>query len=290
MALRVCHSTLYRYRRPVTLAPHRLMLRPRDSHALRVVKTGLAISPVASVQWCLDVFGNSIAIATFHQMSDHLKVESTLTVEQYPADPFQLPIEWHVATYPFSYSAAERIDLGGLLVPQYSDPQGRLLEWARAFVLGDRTRTMALLADLNAGISQQLRYQSRDEEGTQSPLHTLERGWGACRDFAVLLVEAARWLGFGARLVTGYLDTSRGLTGQDDRGSTHAWADIFLPGAGWTAFDPTNGIVGEDGLIRVAVGREMGQIIPISGSFVGATDDFLDMTVAVSVTPEEEAG
>ena len=288
MLLRVCHSTLYRYRRPVVLAPHRLMLRPRDSHALRVIKTGLTISPPATVQWCLDVFGNSIAIATFSEMADHLRVESTLTVDQFPADPFLLPIDWHVATYPFRYSADERIDLGGLLVPHYPDPAGRLMEWARRFVLGDRTGTLALLADLNAGIAAQFRYQGRDEEGTQAPLGTLDRGWGACRDFAVLFVDAARWLGFGARLVSGYLDTSQGRDGHYDKGATHAWADVFLPGAGWTAFDPTNGIVGDEGLIRIAVGREMGQIAPISGSFVGATDDYLDMSVEVTVTPVEE--
>jgi len=286
MLLRVRHSTTYRYRRPVTLAPHRLMLRPRDSHALRVVRTGLAISPAATVHWCLDVFGNSVAIATFTEPANTLRVESTLTVEQFPADPLLLSIDWNVATYPFSYSAAERIDLGGLLVPHYPDPEGKLAAWARSFVLGDRTGTMALLADLNSGISTQFRYQSRDQEGTQAPLETMARGWGACRDFAVLLVDAARWLGFGARLVSGYLDTSYGLEGSRDRGATHAWAELFLPGAGWTAFDPTNAIVGEEGLIRVAVGREMSQIIPIAGSFVGATDDFLDMNVEVTVTPD----
>lgn len=287
MLLKVKHSTVYRYRRPVDLSPHRLMLRPRDSHALRLVDTGLTLSPPANVQWSLDVFGNSIAVATFSGPASELRIDSTLVVEQFPNAEPTFQIDDHAASYPFAYSPDDRIDLGGLLIPHYYDPDGRLAEWARGFVRGPRTGTLAMLTDLNAGISQHFNYQSRDEEGTQGPLETLERGWGACRDFAVLLVDAARWLGFGARLVSGYLDNSRNSGGSYDCGATHAWADIYLPGAGWTTFDPTNAIVGEEGLIRVAVGREINQIIPVSGSYTGVPDDFLGMTVTVDVRPQE---
>jgi Transglutaminase-like enzymes, putative cysteine proteases len=282
MLLRVRHSTLYRYRNPVTLAPHRLMLRPRDSHALRLLKTGLVLSPPASVLWSLDVFGNSVAVATFAGPATELRIDSELTVELFPTIPDPLQIDNPAATYPFVYSGDDVIDLGGFLKPHYDDPDGRLEHWARGFVMADGTGTLALLTDMNAGIKAQFAYRSRDEEGTQTPLETLERGSGSCRDFAVLLVDAARHLGFGARLVSGYLDTSRAGIGQ---GATHAWADIYLPGAGWTTFDPTNAIVGEEGLIRVAVGREMGQIVPVSGSFTGAPGDFLGMTAQVEVAP-----
>jgi transglutaminase-like putative cysteine protease len=281
MLLNVSHSTVYRYRREVALAPHRLMLRPRDSHALRVLKTGLTISPPASLQWSLDVFGNSIAVATFSTPTAELRIDSTLSVEQFSAGTPLFQIDWRAATYPFPYSDAERLDLGALLVPHYPDPDGRLVAWSRAFVMGDGTGTLALLSDLNLGIAGQFGYQGREAEGTQTPLQTLDRGQGTCRDFAVLLVDAARSLGFGARLVTGYLDSAQDLRGQVGDGATHAWADIYLPGAGWTTFDPTNGTVGEDGLIRIAVGREISQIIPISGSFVGTSADFLEMTVQV---------
>lgn len=283
MLLNVRHSTLYRYANPVTLSPHRLMLRPRDSHALRLIDTSLTLSPPAEVQWSLDVFGNSVAIAVFSQPATELRIDSLLTVEQFPAAPNPLHIAAPAAAYPFTYTKDDRIDLGGFLTPHYDDPEGRLAAWARGFVMSVGTGTLALLTDLNAGIQSQFAYQARDAEGTQSPQETLERGGGSCRDFAVLLVDAARWLGFGARLVTGYLDTSRStMVGY---GATHAWADIYLPGAGWTTFDPTNAIVGEQGLIRVAVGREMSQIVPVSGSFTGTPGDFLGMSVEVEVTP-----
>jgi transglutaminase-like putative cysteine protease len=130
-------------------------------------------------------------------------------------------------------------------------------------------------------------YQSRESEGTQTPLETLNRGWGSCRDLAVLLIEAARCLGFGARIVTGYLynpTASKGDTAVVGAGTTHAWADIYLPGAGWIAYDPTNGTVNGSNLIRVAVTRDISQAVPVAGSFVGASDDYLGMTVDVTVT------
>jgi transglutaminase-like putative cysteine protease len=259
------------------------MLRPRDSHALRVIKTGLTLSPPASLQWSLDVFGNSIAVASFSGPTCELRIDSTLTVESFgtASPPFQ--IGEHTVSYPFDYSQDERIDLGALRSPHYPDPTGRIAAWARSFVLCQKTGALALLSDLNAGIATRFSYQSREEEGTQTPIQTLDRGWGACRDFAVLLVEAARWLGIGARLVSGYIDESHQSGGFPGLGSTHAWAELYLPGAGWITFDPTNGTVGDQRLIRVAVGRTMEQIVPISGSFMGDPGDFLDMTVQVGV-------
>jgi transglutaminase-like putative cysteine protease len=172
------------------------------------------------------------------------------------------------------------------LEQHYLDPGDRAGAWARGFVRGATTDTLALLADLNAGIRTQFGYQSRDEEGTQTPVETLERGWGSCRDFAVLLAEAARSLGFGARVVTGYLhqrNESSGPIWSALPGSTHAWTEIYVPGPGWIAFDPANGTMGGDDLIRVAVARDIHQIVPISGSFHGTGSDFLGMEVAVSV-------
>jgi len=155
----------------------------------------------------------------------------------------------------------------------------------RGFVRSDPTDTLALLKDLNAGILGWISYQSRDEEGTQTPLQTLDRGWGSCRDLAVLFAEAARCLGFGARLVSGYLfNSSEGITGSSGPGSTHAWTEVYVPGAGWITFDPTNRSVGGFNLIPVAVARDIKQVMPIAGSFVGMTDAFGGMSVEVRVT------
>jgi transglutaminase-like putative cysteine protease len=263
------------------------MLRPRDSHDLRLIKTNLSFSPPASVRWMHDVFGNSVAIASFSQPAAELRIESDLVLETFAAErpPFQITPD--ALRYPFVYSADDRIDLGRMLERQYPDPSDRLGKWARGFVRSNPTDTSALLADLNAGVAAQISYQSRESEGTQTPIETLNRGWGTCRDLAVLLIEAARCLGFGARVVTGYLyRASADGPGAIGAGTTHAWADIYVPGSGWITYDPTNGTIGGVDLIRVAVTRDISQAVPISGSFVGAADSYLGMTVDVTVASE----
>ena len=203
--LNVRHTTVYRYGRPVRLGDHRLMLRPRDSHDLRLIQTSLKFSPAASVRWIHDVFGNSVAIASFAQPASELRIESLLQLETYAVERPAGAVTPDAVSYPFIYSADDRIDLGRLTEPHHPDPHDRLGAWARGFVRGNPTDTSALLADLNSGVGKWISYQSRDAEGTQTPIETLNRGWGSCRDLAVLLIEAARRLGFGARVVTGYL-------------------------------------------------------------------------------------
>ncbi len=197
--LNVRHTTVYRYSRPVALGDHRLMLRPRDSHDLRLIKTNLTFSTPSTVRWMHDVFGNSVAIASFSEPSTELRIESSLVLETYAAalPPFQITPD--ASRYPFIYSADDRIDLGRMLERQYPDPRDRLGSWARGFVRSNPTDTSALLADLNNGVKAQISYQSREAEGTQTPTETLIRGWGSCRDLAVLFIEAVRSLGCGAR-------------------------------------------------------------------------------------------
>jgi transglutaminase-like putative cysteine protease len=282
--LDVRHTTIYRYRRPVRLGEHRLMLRPRDSHDLRLIETNLNFSSPASIRWIHDVFGNSIALASFTESTTQLRIESSLRLETFALKRPAFQITPEAVSYPFIYSANDRIDLGRLLDRQYPDPADQLGSWARSFVRSNPTDTRALLADLNNGVAAWVSYQSRETEGTQTPVETLDRGFGSCRDFAVLFIEAARCLGFGARVVSGYLyNPSATATGA---GTTHAWADIYVPGSGWVAYDPTNGTIDSGDLIRVAVTRDISQAIPIAGSFVGAPDSYLDMIVDVTVTPE----
>jgi len=284
--LDVRHTTVYRYSRPVRLGDHRLMLRPRDSHDLRLIETNLSLSSPASLRWAHDVFGNSIAIASFAEPTAELRIESHLRPETLAAKRPAFEITPDAVSYPFIYSADDRIDLGRLLERQYLDPANRVGSWARGFVRSNPTDTLALLADLNVGVARRVSYQSREAEGTQTPLETLDRGWGSCRDMAVLFIEAARCLGFGARVASGYLYNPSATA--TDVGTTHAWADIYVPGSGWIAYDPTNGTIDSGNLIRVAVTRDINQAIPVAGSFVGDPYSYLGMTVGVTVSLEDD--
>jgi len=263
------------------------MLRPRESRDLRLISSQLVITPEANVTWAEDIQGSAVAMAYFHAAADVLRIDSTVRLELHAAAWPVFDVAASAASYPFKYADHERIDLGALAIQQYPDPSGRLRAWARGFVRGAQTDTLSMLKDLSAGVSTWISYQSRDDEGTQTPLQTLDRGWGSCRDFAVLFAEAARSLGLGARVVSGYLfkpdEASAGVSGS---GSTHAWAEVFLPGAGWITFDPTNRSIGGFNLIPVAVARDIAQVVPVAGSFVGSTDAFRGMTVSVSVTQD----
>ncbi|MDB5414593.1 MAG: transglutaminase domain protein [Rubritepida sp.] len=285
--LAVAHSTIYRYARPVGLGPQRLMLRPRDSHDTRLLSASLTLSPPGKLRWFYDVFGNSIALAEFAGTTTELVIRSDLLVERFggnePPRDIAAEIASEARAWPFAYSRDDRADLGSMLVPQYADPQGRLLRWARGFVAGNPTPTLGLLKDINASIQAGFIYRAREEAGTQTPLQTLDKGSGTCRDFAVLMIETCRAMGFGARLISGYLHVRDYGTAQG-AGSTHAWCEVYLPQAGWISFDPTNGVVGGRDLIRVATVRDIRQAAPITGSFIGRPTDFLDMEVSVHVT------
>jgi transglutaminase-like putative cysteine protease len=284
--LKIRHQTTYRYNRLVSLLPHHLMLRPRESHNLRITSMNVFITPNAALSWANDVAGNTIATAAFQQMADTLFIDSAVEL-RLDAEPWPIfDIAVSAISYPFRYSDDEWNDLGALTTQQYADPDSRLHKWAQTFVRNNPTDTLSLLKDINAGISAWVFYQSRDDEGTQGPIQTLDRGWGSCRDIAVLFIEAVRSLGFGARIVSGYLynpDNDYGgyaVTGA----TTHAWTEVYVPGAGWITFDPTNQRFGNFNLIPVAVGRDIRNVMPIVGSFVGMNDAFMGMTVDVRVT------
>ena len=282
--LYITHKTHYQYRVPVVLGRHRMMLRPRETRDLRLVAFALDVFPAATIDWSHDVSGNSVATAAFGGMTDTLTIQARTTVDlNAPVWPV-FAIAASAIEYPFFYSDDEQTDLGALATPQYSDDTGRLATWVEAFVMQRPTDTLSLLKDLANGVSARFAYQSRESEGTQGPLETLDRGWGTCRDFAVFFAEAARTLGFGARIVSGYLyDPSADLLGSAGSGSTHAWVELFVPGAGWIAFDPTNRAVGSANLIAVAAARNIGQVAPVIGSFQGVNTDLLKMDVDVSV-------
>lgn len=292
--LNVSHRTEYKYAQPVTFGAHRLMMRPRDSHDLRLLGTTLTISPAASVRWLHDVFGNSVAIAEFSEPASELVVESSFQAEHYPLTEEGVMLEEFARHYPFSYDASEIPDLVRTAERQYPDPDHRVDAWARRFVEQQRDGdTMAILMAMAHAIKDEFEYNSRDEMGTQDPLVTLDGGSGTCRDFALFMMEAARSLGFAARFVSGYLYDEQKMEGDEPvvgGGATHAWVQIYLPGAGWVEIDPTNDLVGGRNLLRVAVTRDPKQAIPLSGTFTGAAADYLGLSVRVEITTANTAG
>jgi transglutaminase-like putative cysteine protease len=291
--LNVRHVTTYRYKQPVFLGEHRIMFRPRDSHDQRLIAAALEITPEpADLRWIHDVFGNCVAIARFGHRAQELRFVCTIRLDHSPDNALDFRIDEHARSYPFGYGAEEMPDLVRCIERQHLDPDHELDRWARQFLRRDGpTDTHELLAAITHAIRQRFTYVARAEQGVQNPLLTLKLGSGSCRDFAVLMMEAVRALGFAARFVSGYLHV-----GKRDRdshvggGSTHAWVQVYLTGAGWVEYDPTNGIVGNRDLIRVAVARDPHQAVPIWGTWMGFPSDSLGMSVEVEVTAEAAAG
>ena len=289
----IVHTTVYHYKEPVSFGEHRVMFRPRDSHDLRVLATDLEVSPEAIVRLIQDPHSNSVALVQPLGLALALKIVCSFTIEHASTNNLELPLSPGAEFYPFAYGVEERFDLEHYLRPHHDDPGGKLTAWARQFISTDGpTGTRELLVAMNQHIRENFLYAARDEEGTQPPLATLQLGSGSCRDFALLMMEAARRLGVATRFVSGYLydpalDGGSDVLGDGTEtvgaGSTHAWLQAYLPGAGWLPFDPTNNLLGGTQLIRVGVARDPNQAAPISGTWYGKSDAYLGMTATVQV-------
>ncbi|WP_432769849.1 MAG: transglutaminase family protein [Sphingopyxis sp.] len=289
--LTIRHTTEYRYRQPVIFGEHRIMMRPRESFDQRLVKAKLDISPSpCELRWLHDVLGNSVAIALFDTRANLLRVVSEMTLDHAPLEHEQIDIEDYACYFPFTYASEDMPDLLRSIERQYLDV-GRVIDrWANDFLRKDGpTDTLAMLTDMTTTIRQSFTYVARHEKGTQSPIETLTLRQGTCRDFAVLMIEAVRALGLAARFVSGYVCSPSRSEGRVGGGNTHAWVRVFLPGSGWIEFDPTNGIVGSRGLVRVAVARDPYQAVPLSGSWSGFPASYLGMDVTVEVKLGTEA-
>jgi len=289
--LTVRHVTVYRYSRPVEFGEHRMLFRPRESHDLRLIRSSLAISPKPSrLRWLHDVFDNSVAVAEFDVAATELRFDSSVTLEHFVNTLPEYRLEEHAKTYPFRYSDEELSNLARALVNQH--PSESLTRWAKQFIDPSGTiGTMSLLRSISIGIRQEIRYARRTEKGVQTPAETLQSRCGSCRDFAVLMIEATRSLGLAARFVSGYIflpGMDSGVT--NGAGSTHAWMQVYLPGAGWIDFDPTNSIVGNRNLIRVAMAWDQRQVLPLWGTYAGEASSFLGMDVTVSVCRNSQEG
>jgi transglutaminase-like putative cysteine protease len=294
--LSIRHVTRYRYRKPVAFGEHRMMFRPLESYDQRVLSAELSISPQPSqLRHAHDVFGNCVGVARFSERALEICFESRVRLEHQPQPAFagfDGGPQDYVGALPMAYGAEDLPDLARSIERQHFDPDGVVGAWARRFLRRDgRTRLQTLLAEMTQAIHSDFRYGKRLDGGPQTPAETLALRGGACRDFAVLMMDAVRSLGLAAQFVSGYLYCPPRHVGALTRiggGHTHAWVRVYLPACGWVEFDPTNGIVGNQDLIRVAIARDPRQALPLYGSWDGQAGDYLGMDVEVDVTSDEE--
>ena len=284
---RLCirHETLYTYERPVRFAPHRLLLRPRDSHAIRVLNAHLTVSPPGDTRWMYDALGNSVCSFTPRGEARSLSIVSDLTIERFPAPLGRTQVADPQTATPIVYAPTDRAVLSSFIAPTSEDPDGVLLDWLRGQIGSPLEPALDFLIRLNRSIHDSFEYWPRDQGAAQEPSHTVRLGSGTCRDFAWLMVEALRRLGYAARFVTGYL-YSPAHSSVRGAGATHAWCEVFLPQLGWTEFDPTNALVESADLIPVAVTRTPVEAAPVCGAIYG-DGGYTTLAVHVDVRPDQ---
>ncbi len=279
--LKIKHTTLYEYSNSVRLQPHKLLLRPREGHDIRIESSQLTINPACTIKWHRDVYDNSVAIATFNMLVDILSIVSEVIIINYEDRPLDFLVADYAVNFPFRYDPQEQADLGPYLLSTYPEDHALLGNWLRQFWQPDQViETYILLDTINKTLAGDFFYAMREEPGVQRPAATLAIKTGSCRDYATLFIEACRYLGLAARFVSGYLHSPSTVQGY---GSTHAWAEVYLPGAGWRGFDPTGGQVVGNGHIAVAVSRHPESIPPVSGAFVSNTPQSPLLKVTVQV-------
>ena len=290
--LTVQHVTTYSYRRVVGFGEHRMLFRPRDSADQRLLSWDLSITPKPiELRSIPDAFGNTVTLARFAGRARELTFENRLVIDHTPTVPDADRLAPYARQWPFTYDKDDTADLARVRERHYEDPEHAVDAWARSFLQNHPTgNTLDLLVDITREIRRSFTYSARYEEGVQEPARTLALRNGTCRDYAVLMMEAVRALGMAARFVSGYV-YSPGANGvaRIGGGSTHAWVEVYLPGCGWTEFDPTNGIVGSRDLIRVASVRDWHQAVPLAGTWTGFPADSIGMKVSVSVGRRDEA-
>jgi transglutaminase-like putative cysteine protease len=280
MKIRIRHRTTYNYSQPVSFGQHKIMVRPREGHDLHIESSVLEITPAHTIRWMRDVNGNSIAKVDFTQMASQLSFYSEVILQQYDTNPLDFILEESAVAYPFVYDPDSLPELTAFMALLYPRDTAALREWLGLFLKpGNKIQTIALLQTVNTHINRTFQYQRRDEPGVQTPAETLRKNSGSCRDFATLLLEACRCWGLAARFVSGYMQCEATEAGG---ASTHAWMEVYLPGAGWKGFDPTSGIMTGAQHVTVAVSRNPENAAPISGSFQGPTN--ADQGIQVDVT------
>ncbi len=268
--IQIHHSTAYHYAQAVTLLEHRLLLRPREGHDIRIESSLLQVSPAFHIIWRRDIYGNSVGFVTFDEASDRLLITSDVIVQHYEDAPLDFAIAEYADHLPFRYDPMEQVDLMPYQLTGFPQDNTVLAQWVRKlWPRGELVATDELLNRLNSAVVEQIKYEKREEPGVQSPAVTLNRRTGSCRDLATLFIEACRHCGLAARFVSGYLVSASSV---EDYGTTHAWSEIYLPGSGWMGYDSTSGQPTGPDHIAVAVNRRPDAVPPISGAFIGPLD------------------
>lgn len=286
--LRIRHRTRYQYAVPVRFEPHRLVLRPREGHDLRVERMTLETSPAATVSWTRDIFGNSIAHAIFVEEASELVIESDVTVRRFFAPGAPPHLAHSPSPFPLEYDPLEHGIVTGYLGPVYAEESAAIHDWiatlpdpagfpsAEAFVIR--------VAEI---IHMSVAYRRREEKGVQTPDTTLSLKTGSCRDLATLMMEVLRHLGIAARFASGYLDCPATRAA---RGSTHAWTEVYFPRLGWRGFDPTTGKACDHRHIVTGTSHHPRGVMPISGRFFGPANASRSLTVEVEFTSPKQEG
>jgi len=281
LRINISHVTEYRFPSTVTLLPHRLLLRPRENHNVRIESSVLEISPAHTLQWKRDVLDNSVALVGFTEPADRLRVASSVVIQHYEENPFDFLVDDYAVNHPFDYAEEDRTELAPFQQSVYPSDWDAVQRWLDSLGLRQPMETFALLDRMNRAIASGFLYQMRELPGVQPPALTLASNSGSCRDFAALFMEACRYLGLASRFVSGYLFAPSTEAGN---ASTHAWAEVYLPGAGWKGFDPTSGVVAGNKHIAVAVARHPEAVPPVAGSYLGPTGQQPTLHVAVQVS------
>lgn len=281
------HITTYNYKNPVTFGKHRAIFLPSAGHGERILHYSIEANIPVKIRWIMDTLSNNVAELEFSEPAKELIVTSRLRAEHFGLKAIaEFPLDTRALEIPVQYTPDEWIDLSVFLRPHSEDPDGHVATWTKSFVAGDQDNTLDVLQRMMVDIKDNISYQARETKGTQSPGETLRLKSGTCRDYAWLMIEALRRLGLACRFVSGYLYDSAldgGEVGMTGSGATHAWFQVYLPGAGWRNYDPTNQITAGFDLIPVAIARHPQQVLPLSGFWFGESQDYLGMAVKVSI-------
>lgn len=283
MGLQIEHETHYTYRTPVGFGPHRLVLRPREGHDLRVEWMDVDVSPPAHLAWSRDVFGNSVGTLHFDGVASELRIFSRVHVRR--MRPYaHRERDTAVTPWPPVYEPLERAVVAAYQELSYPSDRGAVESWVARHRPKDAADVEQIVGALNRAVHETLRYERREENGVLMPAETLDRGAGSCRDFATLLLEAARSLGIAARFASGYAESAALAPAL---ASTHAWVEIYLPGHGWRGYDPTAGTVTTSAHVATGLSNDPRGVMPVSGTYYGLPSAFQALRVAVRLSPIE---